>query len=531
MSVRVSIREFSLANPLYRAATVNFYTVDGNGAKTATLATLYDGPSGSDTLANPQTLDSDGKLAQPVYIEAPVIASVSNIVAPDHDTGIIMVPGVWRGNWATATIFYAGEFVVAPAANDYDVYQIDETHTSGTFSTDLAAGKLTLAIDISAISQAAASAGGLRLNFDSTITMADPGAGDIRLDNATLSSVTAIAISALSALSGNSDVSDYIVTWDDGATTADRGTLIIRKANAPQNFAIFTLTGSITDNATWLQLAVTHLASGGSFTAADELVVQFLEKGDTGDVDASAIATSFGFTGAAIISPTALSAATDNWNPTGLADAVVIRASTNDATARNLTGIVAPSPAAVKVKLLQNIGAGNLVLIHDLTSTAANRFYCPNGVDMKLPPNAAVMIVYDSTSSRWCVYGQTLIIGVDVLAYSAAVLFSNVTATLTKGYNATEHDAGTKSSGTFTPDPADGNFQKCVNGGAFTLAPPGSTCSIVIQMTNNASAGAVTTSGFTEVSGESLTTTNGDDFKLFITRVNGFSTLHVRALQ
>lgn len=103
--------------------------------------------------------------------------------------------------------------------------------------------------------------------------------------------------------------------------------------------------------------------------------------------------------------------------------------------------------------------------------------------------------------------------------------------TLTKGFNATEHDAGTKTTGTFTPDPADGNFQKAVNGGAHTLAPPASTCSIVIQYTNNASAGAITTSGFTIVTGDELTTTNGHDFMFYIVRNNGFSHLNVVALQ
>lgn len=103
--------------------------------------------------------------------------------------------------------------------------------------------------------------------------------------------------------------------------------------------------------------------------------------------------------------------------------------------------------------------------------------------------------------------------------------------TLTKGFNATEYDAGTKSTGTFTPDPADGNFQKAVNGGAHTLAPPASTCSIVIQYTNNGSAGAITTSGFTIVTGDAITTTDGHDFLFYVVRNNGFSHLNVVALQ
>lgn len=98
------------------------------------------------------------------------------------------------------------------------------------------------------------------------------------------------------------------------------------------------------------------------------------------------------------------------------------------------------------------------------------------------------------------------------------------------GYIATAYNAGTKSTGTYTPDPTNGNFQYAVNGGAHTLAPPANDCSMVVQYTNNGSAGTVTTSGFTKVSG-AFTTTNGDDFHCFITRLNGFSHLNIVALQ
>ena len=151
MALRTSIREFSLANPLYSGATITFYTVDGTGAKTTTKATLYDSATGTGTLTNPQTLDSDGKLAAPVYLEAAVIATVSGLTTSDHDTGIIHTPGSWKGDWATATVYYAGEYVRAGAAADgtNDIYAVDETHTSGTFATDVSGGQLTLAIDVS----------------------------------------------------------------------------------------------------------------------------------------------------------------------------------------------------------------------------------------------------------------------------------------------------------------------------------------------------------------------------------------------
>ncbi len=118
---------------------------------------------------------------------------------------------------------------------------------------------------------------------------------------------------------------------------------------------------------------------------------------------------------------------------------------------------------------------------------------------------------------------------------SGVTLKPGTTANLTAGYTATAYNAGTKSTGTFTPDPANGNLQRAVNGGAHTLAPPsvggGDALSMTIQYTNNGSAGTITTSGFTKVTGSALTTVNGDDFMFFVSVINGFSLLNVVALQ
>jgi hypothetical protein len=122
-------------------------------------------------------------------------------------------------------------------------------------------------------------------------------------------------------------------------------------------------------------------------------------------------------------------------------------------------------------------------------------------------------------------------IGTDVQAYDVDTLKADTADVLTAGFAVTDYDAGTKSSGTYTPDEANGNVQKFVNGGAHTLAPPTNSCTLVLQQTNNASAGTITTSGFTLVDGDDFTTTNGHDFFLYITKVSTFSLLSVKALQ
>lgn len=123
---------------------------------------------------------------------------------------------------------------------------------------------------------------GIRFAFDDSTGMADPGAGEIRFNNAALASVTAIAVSDLSAETGNPDVSAFVLTWDDSTTTTNRGTLTIKNISAPQNVAIYAVSGGNTDNSGWTEIAVTHVASSGSFGALDPLSVAFTRTGNAG---------------------------------------------------------------------------------------------------------------------------------------------------------------------------------------------------------------------------------------------------------
>ena len=111
------------------------------------------------------------------------------------------------------------------------------------------------------------------------------------------------------------------------------------------------------------------------------------------------------------------------------------------------------------------------------------------------------------------------------------ILRAGTAATLTEGFNGADDNDGTKASGTYTPTYVGGNFKLAVNGGAHTLAPQSGTGTIIIQYTNNAAAGTITTSGWTVVTGDSLTTTDGHDFMFYLTVVAAFRHLHVVALQ
>ncbi len=102
-----------------------------------------------------------------------------------------------------------------------------------------------------------------------------------------------------------------------------------------------------------------------------------------------------------VISPAQITANTDDYDPTDGDAAYAWRLSTD--ASRNLTGIAAPEQATQH--LLCNVGSFDLVLVHDATSTAANRFYCPGSANVTLGANDNARIWYDETSSRWRVEG------------------------------------------------------------------------------------------------------------------------------
>lgn len=163
-----------------------------------------------------------------------------------------------------------------------------------------------------------------------------------------------------------------------------------------------------------------------------------------------------------------------------------------------------------------------------------------------------IMLQSVADGSKWLIFSVSALaspsgyknITVANVAYSEASPFANNDSIVLKfsptfglvsdlgaiGFYSTPYDAGTKSSGTFTPDPANGNQQYCVNGGAFTLAPPATATSIVLEVLNNGSAGAITTSGFTKVTG-AFTTTNTNKFLCVIVKTQNYSLLQIQALQ
>ena len=144
---RVLLADFALANPLYANARVWVYeAVVETGLASTSLATLYRAPNGTDEEANPITLDSQGKLQRAVYVDAPVVARVTDALVPVHDTGVIGLISRYREAWETAAIYQVGDIARDDeAGNDTGyLYICAEAHTAGDWDDDLAAGKWVL---------------------------------------------------------------------------------------------------------------------------------------------------------------------------------------------------------------------------------------------------------------------------------------------------------------------------------------------------------------------------------------------------
>lgn len=155
-----------------------------------------------------------------------------------------------------------------------------------------------------------------------------------------------------------------------------------------------------------------------------------------------------------------------------------------------------------------------------------------NGASLVLPGGANITTAAGDYAI-FVGYAAGVVRCIDYVRAAGRTLNTAVSDTITVGYKVTPFSGGTVSSGTITPDPATGNYQYYTNGGAHTLAAPSSDCSMDILITNNASAGAITFSGFTVGSspGSALTTTNTNKFIVSIRRVNSVSTYSIYALQ
>jgi len=137
--------------------------------------------------------------------------------------------------------------------------------------------------------------------YSNVLTAADPGLGNLRLNNSQIFSTSNIYIDEQQYLGLN--FGNFIKTWDD-STSSHKGYIQLTDKADSTRFVIFRV-NSLTDNTGWYTISVTPIdASLVSFTNGDSLLVSFSRTGDagagvTGATGPSGAAGATGATGAA----------------------------------------------------------------------------------------------------------------------------------------------------------------------------------------------------------------------------------------
>lgn len=142
-----------------------------------------------------------------------------------------------------------------------------------------------------------------------------------------------------------------------------------------------------------LTLALARTAFG--LGAADN--VQFSQATIAGLINSGLVTES------GIISPTSLAANANNYAPTGIGTASLVRLSAS--TPVNITGISASQTNGRTITFINN-SANAITLVHGSgSSDSENRLNLPSGADITLQQHQAVTLFYDLTSTKWRLKG------------------------------------------------------------------------------------------------------------------------------
>ena len=127
---------------------------------------------------------------------------------------------------------------------------------------------------------AAGSNAGLALTFSTSTSDADPGGGKLAFNNGTISSASVIFIDDND--DNGVDISTFVQSWDDASNATARGIILITKEGTASTYAMFKVTGAVTNASGYSKVAVTHVVSNGTFSNTDGITVQFSYSGNDG---------------------------------------------------------------------------------------------------------------------------------------------------------------------------------------------------------------------------------------------------------
>ena len=146
---------------------------------------------------------------------------------------------------------------------------------SATASFTTSSGALALGIPIGQTGHA-----GISMQYSTTTTDSDPGAGFIRLNNTSLNSAT---IMYVDDSAGATDSSPWVQAWDKSSSGSKGCITLAGNPNSSSPLVIFKVNGTVTDASGYTKVPVAYVAGSTSITNSAEISVQFSPAGD-GDV-------------------------------------------------------------------------------------------------------------------------------------------------------------------------------------------------------------------------------------------------------
>jgi len=172
----------------------------------------------------------------------------------------------------------------------------------------------------------------LAMTWSSSTSDADPGAGKIAFNHGTLSSVSILYVD--DADDASADISGFVQSWDDITNSTAKGIVTVTKEGTPSTYAIFKVSGSVTDASGYTKVPVTHVVSNGSFSNTDGVGVHFSYSGTDGSMTSFTVAGSSGSSQTITNGNTLTIAAGANITTTGSStDTITIACTLDDPTA------------------------------------------------------------------------------------------------------------------------------------------------------------------------------------------------------
>ena len=128
--------------------------------------------------------------------------------------------------------------------------------------------------------------GGATFDYTFKTATADenPGQGNLRSNNANLSSATLLYIH--DADGGGTDIQSFLRTIDDSTSTIKGHVRISNRLNA-DDFTIFTISGTNTEVSGYHKVSVSYLSGATSFSNSEDIIVTFARTGTKGDTGAT----------------------------------------------------------------------------------------------------------------------------------------------------------------------------------------------------------------------------------------------------